>query len=316
MRYLIFTLTLSLGLAFLPAHAKNDNPERGFFYYDDPAEEEALEPVPQPRQEAAPKDPAKPVEEKDPCLEEGTWAPECGFINPGNSFSFQARQRDALLQQMVMNPQDSNAVEQFQYYNKWMLDQASLVGSMWEYNLVQNPDLDPSVAAPVSRFGLQIMGDIKGVGRQAIFDMIKEKGILVYFTRSDCIFCHKMAPLVKRLSDQTGITVWNAALDDQCIKGFESRCRTKDQVAIPAGILQVKIVPTLFLYIEPDTWIRVGTGITPTETLKARITNFFTAYQNAMAKGISNGADGKAAVDFSIGDSPVYGTGLAEANGN
>lgn len=280
-----------------PSAALQEKAERGWFFYEDPVKpKEKKTPKQQPEQTAK----SEPKPSEDECAKAETWTAKCGFVNPGTSFAFQAKQRDALMEQMVMSQNDPKAVEAFQYYMKWAMSRASEVANLWHYNMVQNPELDAQTTQPISSFGLKLMTDVKKGRADEIFSALKdEKGMLVYFTRSDCHFCHSMAPLVKGIGSDTGLPIWNAALDDTCIEGFEAQCQAGAAVQKPAAALQVTIVPSLFLHVPPSTWIRLSTGVTDKESIMARTVSFFSAYRSALLKGIDNGDGIKAAVDFS-----------------
>lgn len=278
------------------ASLNSQDPTRGWFFYEDPEQEV----IPKAEQ-AKPADPKKRTEKQpNKCLSKATWAPDCGFVDPGTDFEFQAKQRDVLIERMSVSRNDPKAVEDFQRYMRWAMGRATEVANLWHYNTVQNPDLDPSVSRPISQFGVRLMADVKSNHNKDIFQALKDEGAgLVYFTRSDCTFCKSMAPLVKNLGTETGLPVWNAALDDRCESQFADKCRTGKDVSEPAKRLSVTVVPTLFLVLPDDTWIRVGTGVTDTNTLASRIVTFFSAYRNALLKGLQPGADGKPAMDFS-----------------
>ncbi|WP_018234209.1 conjugal transfer protein TraF [Thioalkalivibrio thiocyanodenitrificans] len=293
-----FTLPIILiGLFVALGAGANERVERGWWFYEAPpeTEEEEIWTIPPPSA-AKPAEPDQGPE--DPCLDKDTWTVSCGFVNPGNDFSFQERQRDELLNHMVMNPQDRKAVEAFQYYTKWMMDQATAVASMWTFNRVQNPELDPRVTYPVTNFGLRILHDIRESNSGDIFDFLSENGYLVYFSRTDCVYCHNMRPVLEMVAERTGLSIWNASLDEDCMPGFEQLCMVAPATLDPASVLEVSIVPSIFLYVEPDTWIRVGNGIVTYDVLESRIVNFFSAYRAAMIKGIEP-EDGQVPVDFS-----------------
>ena len=294
----ISLLALSLLTVTVPAIAQDDRErvERGWYFYEDPKKKEDPEYIiTLPPQTPAPVD--EKEEKKQNCTNAEEWTVECGFIDPGDSFDFQAKQRDALMTEMVMNPNNPQAVEAFQYYNKWILDQTTVLANMWAYNLAQNPELDATVHAPVSRFGLNLVSKLEQNRSDRIFELMKKEGaFLVYFTRTDCPFCHDMLPSMRRVAKATGLDLWNASLDEQCMPGIEL-CLTKEQTETPASILQVKTVPTTFVYIPDNTWIRVATGVTSDESMKARIVNFFSGYKSALAKGIES-EEGVAPMDF------------------
>jgi len=311
-------LIVVLSLSVVSVHAEevaaptgsvlNTETEYGWWFYDDPEkteEEEEYVFVPQPKPVEAPET-EKP--EENPCEKAETWTAGCGFIDPGRNFEFQAKQRDALLMNMVMNPDQPESVEAFQYYMKWIMDQAVSVGNMWYYNRIQNPELDPQAANPISSFGLKLASQVKESRSKEIFDLLSEDGMLIYFSRSDCSYCHDMIKTVMEVARQTGIELWNASLDEECLPGFK-QCRTAPETLQPAAALQVATVPTLFLYVEPNTWIRVSTGVSDQLTLRSRIVNFFSAYRAALVKGVENGEGMRPSVDFSPKDR-VDGRGL------
>lgn len=286
------------------------SPERGWFFFET-EKKPAVEPTLPPRVPAQATPAGSAPEQR--CSDPRSWTPECGFVDPGENFEFQARQRDALLEQMTMSNNNPQAVEAFQYYMKWVVERAAQVANLWQYNLVQNPELDATARHPVSAFGLRLMSDVRE-GRDAeIFAALREDGaFLVYFTRNDCAFCHQMAPHVQRLARTTGLAVRNAALDETCLREFAEGCLKGKAVQAPAQALQVSIVPTVFVYIPSgNTWLRIATGLTDPQTMAARAVSFFAAYRNALLKGVANAAPGRAPVDFT--DTSPTGTAAGAA---
>lgn len=279
-----------------PDAALKQNATKGWFFYEKAPVKEAPKVTPKPEVAAASPEQPKP----DKCKKAETWSIECGFVDPDRDFAFQEKQRDALMQNMVMSKNDPKAVESFQYYMRWVMQRASEVANIWTYNMAQNPDLDPTVKAPVSSFGLRLMTEVQNGKQNEIFRALQnEEGQLVYFTRTDCQYCHSMAASAKSISKKTGLPVWNAALDNTCLEGFGSNCGTAPLTIDAAQKLQVTTVPTLFLYVKPGTWIRLATGLTDEAAITTRLTSFFGAYRNALLKGVSNGYAGRASVDFS-----------------
>jgi hypothetical protein len=279
--------------------------ERGWFFFEKKAAEEVKEPTPAttPPPPASKEDaPKKDID--DLCKKAGTWTKSCGFVDPGTDYDFQAKQRDALLVGMSMSQNDPKAVEEFQYYMRWVMGRASEVANLWQFNMIQNPELDPSAKQPISTVGLRMMTDVKKGQSKEIFKIIKEEGgMVVFFTKSDCEFCHAMAPSMSRISAAMQIPVRNASLDSKCLPSFLEGCLAGEDVQAPAQALQVTTVPTAFLYVKPNTWIRIATGITDDETMKSRIFSFYSAYRNALLKGVNNSLKGRPSVDFSFEDS-------------
>ena len=286
--------------------------EKGWFFYEEPPA--PLPPIkPLPNSILAPSKPREPKSAR--CAKENTWTVDCGFVDPGKSFLFQSKERDALMRSMVMNQNDPKAVEQFQYYMRWVVHRSIEVANLWQYNMVQNPVLDPTVKAPISTFGLRLMTQVRDANAASILGALKTQGaFLVYFTRSDCDYCEAMVPVVQQLQQATALQVWDLSLDQDCESAYAAHCKTGPAILKAAEALRVSLVPTIFLYVpggspSTDAWIRIATGVSDVSTMKGRVVSFFTAYRTALLKGVHNGYHGQAPVDFSDAAAPA---GLAQ----
>lgn len=289
-----------------PSSSLYQNAQKGWFFYQ---ERKKPHPNNRPLSPIIPSLKLPPPPKSDLCKKMATWTAKCGFVNPGTSFAFQSKERDALLHRMAMAPNNPQAVENFQYYQRWVLRRSIEVADEWYYNTVQNPALAATVKHPINAFGLKLMTEVRSSKQTAILEALRSQhAIFVYFSRSTCSFCQAMAPLMKDVQRETGIKVWNAALDQSCMPGFKKQCIAGRPVELPAAALKVKLVPTIFLYVPHDTWIRVATGVTSAQTIRDRATSFFAAYRAALLKGVENGAPGRPSVDFD-GDSA---TGIDE----
>ena len=90
------------------------------------------------------------------------------------------------------------------------------------------------------------------------------------------------------LADMTGLEIKNVSLDKECLDFITGECMVSPKGDKAAEALNVRIVPTLFLYIRPNTWIRIGTGVVDATTMKNRAVQFFSAYKKALTMGVSN----------------------------
>src|ERR1700680_3390704 len=186
-----------------PSTSLQQNAEKGWFFYEQAPKKE--EPVADSKPAAPTPPPPKETKEADKCKEPKTWTVDCGFTDPGKDMAFQEKQRDALLQNMSLSNNDTKAVEAFQYYMRWVMGRASEVANLWYYNTVQNPELDASVNQPISSFGLRLMTDVQNANAQEMYAALKkEDAILILFSRSDCEFCHSMAPTYQSVAHDTG----------------------------------------------------------------------------------------------------------------
>ncbi len=318
---LVAALTaLSTGSAFAQSDAAKSTdpnagqrPMRGWFFFEDPPKPKKPEPAEEPPQVVQLPTTPPPPPKEDKCRKKDSWSAECGFVDPGQDFGFQAKQRDALLERMALTNNDPKAVEAFQYYMRWALERTSQVTNLWWYNMVQNPDLDPSVTAPVSTFGLRLMTGVRDGKRKEIFELLRQEGaFFVYFSRTDCSFCTQMGETFQRVSERSGVPLRNASLDSSCMPGFQQGCMTAPATLQAAQALQVTTVPTLFLYVPGNTWLRIATGVVDVESILTRTEQFFAAYRNALLKGVENGQNGRASVDFGFDEATGTAQGTAK----
>lgn len=283
------------------------DPERGWFFFqqNQPAKT-ASAPV-----KATAQSPQEQAQTPAPsCSDPKDWNPSCGFVDPGTNFAFQSEERDQLLNRMAVSNNDPKAVEAFQRYMHWALQRTAQVTNLWWYNMAQHPELDPTVSQPVTEFGLRLMSEVKNDQYSSIFHLVKQSGgIFVVFSKASCQYCHQMVPTFQRLQRFTGIPVRNASIDGPCLEELTKDCSTGKQVLLSAEALHVKVVPSVFLYVKPNTWLRLSTGISSVDAIEARAIQFFSAYRTALLKGVHNNQGlGQASVDFSGGG--------ANGNGN
>ena len=316
--------------AVLPAHAQTpDAParpgtelhtkpaRRGWFWYLDPKKEERKPPPPpaevkpvEPPKPApgpivvVPKKQEKPEEPKEEdkeklCKEMDSWKADCGFIDPGADFEFQAKQRDELLKMMSLTPDNPKAVEAAQQYMKWVVGKASMAANMWYFNMVQNPDLDPTVKNPISEVGIALATRVTQANQAEYFKLIKDEGgVLFFFSRNDCSYCHDQSPYAQRVAHTMGLQMINVPLDGVCLPEFKGDDCGDNIKPEQVAILDVKIVPAIYLYVPSNTWIRLGTGVVADNQILANTVNFFSAYRAAMVQGLDNGSGARPSVSF------------------
>ena len=300
----------SLLLCSLNAHAQvmssapPKDPSRGWWFFKEEIPQEASEPVASEPPPTSPNTTQAEKPKEDKCKKRETWTASCGFVNPQGDFNFQAKQRDALFEQMVVSNNDQKAVEGVQRYMQWAINQSQNITKVWQYNMLQNPELDPSAKAPVSTVGLRLITNIRENDAKEYFKLIaSEGGGFVYFSRSDCEACQQISYNIKALQKDTGIPVANASLNGECDPQYPG-CITGNTAFEAATALKVTVVPALFLHLPENTWIRVANGVTDQNTIKERTVQFFQAYRNAMITG-SKKADGTPGMDFNTSDSSV-----------
>lgn len=280
MKKLIISLLFLLsGVSAIANDNSKSEVRKGWFFYDDPAPVATPEPIqPQKPQAKAPQEQeAKSVNK---CLKKETWTVACGFIDPDGDFDFQAKQRDELMKSASMAKNDPKPVAELQRYVNWVVGQATKIANMWYYNGLNNEDLNDN--QQVSSLGISITKDYDKQKSKAVFEDIKEKGSLIFFSSSDCSFCHEMAKTsIRYIETQFNIKVVNVPLDNVCIL---ATCEKSKDPQMLAEVFQVDTVPSIYLWMKPDAIIKVSNTYESGQALEERITQFFMMYRNALAK--------------------------------
>lgn len=304
MKQNLIALAVALALS-APAFAETNTPENlaplgseGYWFYKNKEHAPPPQVVTPPKAPATPppqtiKDKEPPTPPKDPCQEEDTWTPDCGFVTP-KSFSMQSKERDALLQGMVMNPGNPDAVKAVQKYTQWMIQQATYAAQVWKYNTLQDSSLNAQAKAPISQFGLQMANSLQRGKRADVWQQIKDYGgFLVLFTKESCDYCHSQQYAAQQMARDTGLTMYDASIEGKCLDGFTGDlCVSPDRATGPAQVLHVKTVPSIFLYMPDNTWIRVSVGLSDTASMEDRLYNFFIAWKIASTTGKQTGKTG------------------------
>lgn len=280
------------------AHRCKAKGECGWWFgFIDPAEVENKKKEDERQQQAAKQ---RPESKEEKCGKKDTWSDDCGWTDPGGDFEFLVMQREKLSQNALMFHGDQKHVKEFQKFMLWLVDAAVSYSKTVEFNQIQDQSLNPYARHPVSAFGLRAAVRTKNEHTLGIFNEIKKQdGVLVFFTRSDCSFCHTQVPIIRKLALLTGLDVVNVSLDEMCMEGYEGeRCITADKPYILEAItaIGINVVPDLFLFLPKDNkdnngWVRVSTGNEAVSTIKRRIRMFFEGVRSASIAGLSEASN-------------------------
>lgn len=306
-------IILALGLPLISTHADlADKPlpswsvgnEKGWFWGEREKWEAEQKKLKEAKEKAKQAEAEKPKEKN--CKDPKQWDVTCGFVLPERDFDFSQLQYAELTKQLAMYPDDAEKVKQYQKFVSWAVGQAVLAAKTAEWNIQQNQDMNPFINNPVSMFGMRAAGAAAAKRDNSIVSDIRDQGgVLVFFSRSDCDYCHEELPILNILSKDTGLPLYNASLDENCLEGFTSDfCYTGLAVQDSARNLGVAIVPDVWLFLPEDKgWIRVSSGVETLDVIKSRIITFFTAAKRAAEKGMARAANSpQPAVDFSSPD--------------
>jgi len=189
---------------------------------------------------------------------------------PPELTAFEAMQKklEDLKRVAVMNPTDSNLLA-YMRYQRFVMDKSELFSERWQRLVWTVPELDygltgrPTNAMAIGAF------DEQQQARQALVvrGLASTHGLLFIF-RSDCPYCHRFAPILKRFEQEFGMTVFPVSLDGGGLPEYPNP-------QLDNGIaarLNASVVPALYLTAPSKREIRpVGFGVMAMTELLERI---------------------------------------------
>lgn len=142
----------------------------------------------------------------------------------------------------VMNPSDSNLKD---YLELWtaVQDKGSVFADNWRRVVWQNPDLDYTLKRPANNSAIKVYDNARTQDEEAQLKMIAKEHGLIFFFRSDCPYCHKMAPSLKAMANQYGIEVLPVSVDGKGLPDFPRPVDGRAQ----AAAWGIERVPALFI---------------------------------------------------------------------
>lgn len=256
-------LALSLALLSGAAIAADDNPiatnpaatpadsepsgtywrrnREGWFWYRDPPEA-----ISRPKEVPAPPD------------------------RPRELVDFEAMQKrlEDLKRVAVMNPTDANLLA-YMRYQRFVMNKSELFAERWQRLVWTVPELDYGLTGrPTNSMAIGVF-DEQQRDRQAqtVRSLSATHGLLFIF-RSDCPYCHRFAPILKRFEQEFGMTVFAVSLDGRGLPEYPN-------APLDNGIaarLNASVVPALYLTAPAKRDIRpVGFGVMAMTELVERI---------------------------------------------
>lgn len=142
----------------------------------------------------------------------------------------------------VMEPSDQNLKE---YLQAWQMTQekGAAFADNWRRVVWQTPELDYSLKRPVNNQAIKTYDSQREMSEeQQLRTLAKDHG-LIFFFRSDCPYCHAMAPLLKQLSQKYGIEVLGVSVDGKGLPDFPNFRDGRAQ----AQAWGIERVPALFI---------------------------------------------------------------------
>lgn len=172
----------------------------------------------------------------------------------------------------IMTPTEAN-IRSYIELQEAHMQRASVFADTWQRVLWANPELKydgrPTNATAIASFDANYSQQV----RSSLTKLSTTHG-LYFFFRSDCPYCHAMAPTLRLFEQTHGIRVIAISLDGGTLPQFPNAITDKGQ----AQTLGVKSVPAFYLASpQQKTVYPLGAGVLSLDTLTDRIyTQAFT----------------------------------------
>lgn len=168
----------------------------------------------------------------------------------------------------VMNPTDSNLLA-YMRYQRYVMNKSEAFAERWQRLVWTVPDLDYGLTGrPTNSLAISVYDEqLQERQGQRIRALSSTHGLLFIF-RSDCPYCHRFAPILKRFEQEFGMLVFPVSLDGKGLPEYPNPQPDNGT----AAKLNATVVPALYLTAPSKREIRpVGFGVMALSDLIERI---------------------------------------------
>lgn len=168
----------------------------------------------------------------------------------------------------VMNPTDANLLAYMRFQRR-VMDKSQVFADRWQRLVWSAPDLDYGLSGrPTNAMAINVFDDQqRDRDTQTVRTLAATHGLIFVF-RSDCPFCHRFAPILKRFEQEVGMTVLAISLDGGTLPDYPD-ARPDNGMA---ARLNATAVPALYLTAPARREIRpVGFGLMSMSDLLERV---------------------------------------------
>jgi len=227
--YPLFVLLIAFSHPVLSTSFYDDK-ARGWFWYEEneiEPEVEEIEPVPV----LAP----VPVQVTAPIL------------SPSEQLKAQGVALENAMATAILTPTPENYVN-YLALSKEIQEQSQNFGRGFSQAIALNPTYDYSLESPNNGQAIIANNEQNNEDNNAVITGMANETALLFFFRSDCPYCHRFAPIIKKFSSFFGFTVIPISLDN---KGLPEYPYPKENLQL-VHQLEIKVVPAVAL-MKPST---------------------------------------------------------------
>ncbi len=149
-----------------------------------------------------------------------------------------------------------------------LMDRASVFSDVWRRVIWANPELNYQLRNPSNNAAIQVHDAQRSLKEtDTLASLNKEWGIFFIF-RSDCPYCHRMAPTLKFLSERYGIVVFPVSLDGGGLPEYPNPSRDNGM----AASIGASVVPLMVLgNVKDHRLLPIGSGVLSAQEIVERI---------------------------------------------
>lgn len=150
------------------------------------------------------------------------------------------------------------------------MNRGAVFSDTWRRVIWQNPDVNYELKRPANNAAIKTYSDLDKKNEiQTIADFNNQGWGLFFFFRSDCPYCHRMAPMLKMFSDTYGIAILPISEDGGGLPEFPHPEIDRGGVSKQLGL---EVVPALVLgNVKNHRMIPIASGMISAEDILQRI---------------------------------------------
>lgn len=172
------------------------------------------------------------------------------------------------LNQAIDDPSHEN-VRAYYYLQRLAMDKSSRFARVAQEVVMGDPRLDETTRQPITNYAANEVPKAAAVATEEALKGIAQSAGLFFFFRSDCRFCHIMAPVLQRFADTYGLSILPVSLDGAPLPdGSFPNYQADNGVA---AALKVEVTPAVFLAAPPNTFVGVAQGALSMTDLTERV---------------------------------------------
>jgi len=168
----------------------------------------------------------------------------------------------------IDNPTREN-VELYVYLQKMAMDKAEKFAIMSQQVAMINPDLDENYQNPTSTFVRRARLDTRDNEQERVLRALAENVGIYYFYRSDCAYCARQNPILKRMEAEHGLRILPISIDH--LPSHDGAFPNWQPDQGQARALGVNATPTMYLYHPPNDVAFLAAGLQSEPQLIKRI---------------------------------------------